>query len=301
MSIWTMLWRRPHNSNETSTGYHTKEELRSKGIKSPSKLLPSKYQSQSSVIKQNKNPSSPKRVNFINSIVILNKEDEAEEEGTVEPSKTEYTNCKNANETDKDVESEKEIEEETKEGTKEEEEDEQEREGNPKDTNTIVYIKERRDIPLMEQKDITTVGNFGSNKDDEGIEWLDVEEPLDLVDTSEESVYESLIKEMPKCSLNYDFRIKKGDSRNLKIPYMIGHKFTANAYIDADLPINIMSLAYYNSIRKNGYEYRGTNFVRLGRDMHAFVGNMSYVIDFTILENIETNIDHSLLVAVKQI
>ncbi|GKB61085.1 protein kinase-like domain, concanavalin A-like lectin/glucanase domain protein, partial [Tanacetum coccineum] len=131
----------------------------------------------------------------------------------------------------------------------------------------------------------------GSNKDDEGIEWLDVKEPLDLVDTSEESVYESLIKEMPKCSLNYDFRIKKGNPRNLKIPCMICHKFTANAYIDVDLPMNIMSLAYYNSIRKNGYEYKGRNFVGLGRDMHVFV---SYIVDFTILENIKTNIDPSL-------
>ncbi|GJY76075.1 hypothetical protein Tco_0481191, partial [Tanacetum coccineum] len=173
-------------------------------------------------------------------------------------------------------------------------EEEQEREGNPVDTNTVAYVEEQRDTPLLEWKNITVVGNLGSNKDDEGIEWLDVEEPLDLVDTSEESVYESLIKEMPKCSFNYDFKIKKGDPRNLKIPCMIGHKFTANAYIDVDLPMNIMSLAYYNSIRKNGYEYRGRNFVGLGRDMHVFVGNMSYVIDFTILENIETNIDPSL-------
>ncbi|GJU80485.1 protein kinase-like domain, concanavalin A-like lectin/glucanase domain protein [Tanacetum coccineum] len=136
----------------------------------------------------------------------------------------------------------------------------------------------------------------GPRKHDEEreIEWLDVEEPLDLVDTSEESVYESLIKEMPKCSLNYDFRIKKGDPRNLKIPCMIGHRFTFNAYIDVDLPMNIMSLSYYNSVRKNRYEYRGRNFIGLGRDMHVFVGNMSYVMDFTILENIETNIDPSL-------
>nr|GEW44283.1 hypothetical protein [Tanacetum cinerariifolium] len=84
----------------------------------------------------------------------------------------------------------------------------------------------------------------GPNRDDKVIEWLDVEEPLDLVDTSEESIYESLIKEMPKCLLNYDFKIKKGDPRNVKVPCMIG--------------------------------------------------NMSYVIAFTILENIETNIDPSL-------
>ncbi|GJS39914.1 hypothetical protein Tco_0564957 [Tanacetum coccineum] len=174
------------------------------------------------------------------------------------------------------------------------EEEEQEREGDPEDTNTIAYIKERRDTPLLERKDITAISKLGSNKDDKGIEWLDVEEPLDLVDTSEESVYESLIKKMPKCSLNYDFRIKKGDPRNLKISWMIGYKFTANTYIDVDLPINIMSLAYYNSIRKNGYEYMGRNFIGLGRAMHVFVGNMSYIIDFTILDNIETNNNPSL-------
>ncbi|GJU70664.1 hypothetical protein Tco_1262069 [Tanacetum coccineum] len=55
-----------------------------------------------------------------------------------------------------------------------------------------------------------------------------------------------------------------------------------------------MSLAYYNSIRKNGYEYMGRNFIGLGRDMHVFVGNMSYIMDFTILESIKTNIDPSL-------
>ncbi|GJX78602.1 hypothetical protein Tco_0326751 [Tanacetum coccineum] len=140
----------------------------------------------------------------------------------------------------------------------------------------------------------TAIDKIRPRGNDEEIEWLDVKEPLDLVDTSKESVYESLIKEMPKCSLKYDFRIKKGDPRNLKIPCMIGHKFMANAYIDVDLPMNILSLAYYNSIRKNGYEYRGRNFIGLGRDMHVYVGNMSYVMDFTILENIETNIDPSL-------
>nr|GEU55425.1 hypothetical protein [Tanacetum cinerariifolium] len=140
----------------------------------------------------------------------------------------------------------------------------------------------------------TTIDKIRSSRNDEEIKWLDVEEPLDLVDTGEESVYESLIMKMPKCSLNYDFRIKKGDPRNLKIPCMIGHKFTANAYIDVDLPMNIMSLAYYNSSRKNEYEYRGRNFIGLGRDIYVFVGNMSYIMDFTILENIKANIDPSL-------
>nr|GEV11802.1 hypothetical protein [Tanacetum cinerariifolium] len=54
----------------------------------------------------------------------------------------------------------------------------------------------------------------GVLRDDEGIEWLDVEDPLDLVNISKESVYESLIKEMLKCSLNYDFKIKKDPDRS---------------------------------------------------------------------------------------
>ncbi|GJZ37991.1 hypothetical protein Tco_0584182 [Tanacetum coccineum] len=176
------------------------------------------------------------------------------------------------------------------------EKDAQKGEGNPKNTNAAEREEEQRDAPQPELKDPTDIKKISLSRHDEerGIEWLDVKEPLDFVDTSEELVYESLIKEMPKCSVNYDFRIKKGDPRNLKIPCMIGHIFTANAYVDIDLPMNIMSLAYYNSVRKSRYEYRGRNFVGLGRDMHVFVGNMSYIMDFTILENIETNIDPSL-------
>ncbi|GKC84389.1 hypothetical protein Tco_1140106, partial [Tanacetum coccineum] len=81
---------------------------------------------------------------------------------------------------------------------------------NPKDTNTMAHNKEQRDTPQLELKDTTAVNNLGPDSIDEGIKWLDIEETLDLIDTSEESVYESLIQEMPKCSLNYDFRIKMG-------------------------------------------------------------------------------------------
>ncbi|GJT77762.1 hypothetical protein Tco_1044487 [Tanacetum coccineum] len=167
---------------------------------------------------------------------------------------------------------------------------------NPKlnvNSTSPVLSAQQRGTPQPELKDPTDTKKIRPSRIDKEreIKWLDVEEPLDLVDTSEELVYESLIKEMPKCLLNYDFRIKKGDPRNLKISCMIGHKFTANAYIDVDLPMNIMSLVYYNSIRKNGYEYRGRIFIGLGRDMHVFVGNKSYVMDFAILENIKTNID----------
>ncbi|GJX28562.1 hypothetical protein Tco_0236641 [Tanacetum coccineum] len=79
----------------------------------------------------------------------------------------------------------------------------------------MAHNEEQRDTPQLELKDTTAIDNLGPNRNDDGIEWLDVEEPLDLVNT------------------------------------------------------------------------------RLGRDMHIFVGNMSYVMDFTILESIENNIDPS--------
>ncbi|GJV29391.1 hypothetical protein Tco_1385839 [Tanacetum coccineum] len=70
--------------NFTSANDLTKEELRGKGIKRPSKLLFLKYLSQSSLVEQNRNPSSPKRIHFVNSIVILNKKLKIHEELTVE-------------------------------------------------------------------------------------------------------------------------------------------------------------------------------------------------------------------------
>ncbi|GJX11152.1 putative ribonuclease H-like domain-containing protein [Tanacetum coccineum] len=82
----------------------------------------------------------------------------------------------------------------------------------------------------------------GTKIEEEG-EWMEYEPPFDLVDVRDESVYESLIVKMP------------------------------------NLPMNIMSLAYYNAI---------------GKEMHVFVGNMGHVMDFTILENVEANIDPSL-------
>ncbi|GKE67530.1 hypothetical protein Tco_1521691 [Tanacetum coccineum] len=64
-----------------------REELRKKGIKSPSKFLSLKYLSPASIKELNKNPSSPKRVHFVNSIVILSANSNTKEED-VSPTNT---------------------------------------------------------------------------------------------------------------------------------------------------------------------------------------------------------------------
>ncbi|GJZ25411.1 hypothetical protein Tco_0569664 [Tanacetum coccineum] len=130
--------------NFTSTNDPTREELQGKRIKSPSKLLSPKYLSQSSLAEQNRNPSSLKRVYFVNSIVILNKEDEAKEEGNVKTSTTEYEDHEMT------VESEEEFEEETEDEIEEEEED------SPKHFDTFLTMKELRYLAL--EKPSTPMG-----------------------------------------------------------------------------------------------------------------------------------------------
>ncbi|GKA86469.1 hypothetical protein Tco_0808180, partial [Tanacetum coccineum] len=124
--------------NFGSTDYPTKEEIQSKGIKSPSKPLSPKYLSQSSLVEQNRNHSSPKRVHYINSIIILNNEDEAKEEGSMRPNTTEYKDHEMTVEAEREVEEE--SEEEFKKGS--EEEIEEEEENNPRYFNTFPTIRE---------------------------------------------------------------------------------------------------------------------------------------------------------------
>ncbi|GKD48373.1 hypothetical protein Tco_1277349 [Tanacetum coccineum] len=114
--------------NVAFVDYLKKEELWSKGIKILLKLLSPKYLSQSSLEEQNRNPSSPKHVHFINSIIILSKESDAKEEENVNPKVTKDKDHNTIVEIEKEVEeeSEEEFEEETKEETGEEEEDDPE-------------------------------------------------------------------------------------------------------------------------------------------------------------------------------
>ncbi|GJZ42714.1 hypothetical protein Tco_0589969 [Tanacetum coccineum] len=60
--------------------HNKKEELKKKGIKYLSKLLSLKYLSPASIKELNKNLTAPKRVHFINSIVILSTDSDTEED-----------------------------------------------------------------------------------------------------------------------------------------------------------------------------------------------------------------------------
>ncbi|GKB41081.1 hypothetical protein Tco_0886023 [Tanacetum coccineum] len=78
---------------------------------------------------QNRKPAFPKRVHFVNSIIILNKEDEAKEQRSVKSSVTKNEDHEIT------FKSEEEFKEETKEETEEEEKD------NPKHCNIFPTVK----------------------------------------------------------------------------------------------------------------------------------------------------------------
>ncbi|GJU74961.1 hypothetical protein Tco_1266366 [Tanacetum coccineum] len=146
---------------------------------------------------QNRSSSSPKHVYFINTITIIRKEEKYREAGSIEPDVTK--------EDDRDIVFK--VEKKVEEGLDC---------SKPK-------IKEgdSREIKRNDLDDRTC----GETKEvEEAREWMEYEESLDLVDTHDESVYESLLEKMPSCSLSFDFRIKKWDPRNLKIPCIIGRK-----------------------------------------------------------------------------
>ncbi|GKC62728.1 hypothetical protein Tco_1095326, partial [Tanacetum coccineum] len=173
---------------------------------------------------QNRSSSSPKHVYFVNTFTIIKKEDESRDASVIE------TNA-----------------------TKDD------------DRDTVVKVEEGLDgsKPEIEEGKSQDIKQNGlddrtcreTNEVEESGEWMEYEEPLDLVDICDELVYESLLEKMLSYSLSFDFRIEKGDPSKFK---------------------------------------DSMNDRTIGKDMHVFVGNMSHVMDFTILENIEANIDPSL-------
>nr|GEU54889.1 zinc finger, CCHC-type [Tanacetum cinerariifolium] len=131
---WTrfkdLLQKVPHHGIDLWLYPYRETGAQKKGNQNPSKLFSPEYLSPASIIELNKNPSAPKCVHFVNSIVILSEESKFEEgETTIDITpKHSHNITKEAKNEVKEVideeESEVETDEEIKEILKEEEEDE---------------------------------------------------------------------------------------------------------------------------------------------------------------------------------
>ncbi|GJS07154.1 retrotransposon ORF1 [Tanacetum coccineum] len=91
--------------------------------------------------------------------------------------------------------------------------------------------------------------------------------------------------------------ITEGCPSKLKIPCNIGHVYVEKAYIDLNSPLNVMTRMMYNWIMRRKLDPRENsdrgvrNFMGRIKEMHVFVGNFTYVMDFMIVEDISSIID----------
>nr|GEV63617.1 Gag-Pol polyprotein [Tanacetum cinerariifolium] len=91
--------------------------------------------------------------------------------------------------------------------------------------------------------------------------------------------------------------ITEGCPSNLKIPCNIRHVHIEKAYIDLNSSLNIMTRMMYTWIMRQKLDLREnsnggvSNFTRRVKGMHVFVGNFTDVVDFMIVEDINSIID----------
>ncbi|GJS06560.1 MAK10-like protein [Tanacetum coccineum] len=241
---------------------------------SKAQLFSPKYLSPASIKELSKNPSAPKRVHFVNSIVILSTDSDTEEEDIslththehelgymVRINEEVEDKGKEEDEMEIDVEVEEVIEEKESEFETDEEIEE-------------VFEEEEED------EDDENFNSFPTMKELSHHEWL-LKNPRP-----------PWVKE----------KIRAGSLNNIKISCMIGHFFKRHAYIDLESPINIMSRRQYNQIvtydlrsrRKPSNPGKISNFVGRVRRLKVFIGSFAYECDFMIMEDTTSIIDRHL-------
>ncbi|GJZ20907.1 hypothetical protein Tco_0557946 [Tanacetum coccineum] len=95
--------------------------------------------------------------------------------------------------------------------------------------------------------------------------------------------------------------IMEGCPSNLKIPCNIGHVHVEKANIKLNPPLNIMTRMMYNWIMRRKLDPREnanggvSNFIGRIKGMHVFIGNFTYIVNFMIIEDINSIIDPRLL------
>ncbi|GJS31200.1 hypothetical protein Tco_0491820 [Tanacetum coccineum] len=85
---------------------------------------------------------------------------------------------------------------------------------------------------------------------------------------------------------NYDKKIHIDCAHNLKFSCVIGFEFKHANFFPL-LYVNVMSKKFHNSIMKDKMVYKGNNVVGALMNIPIFVGTISVMMDFTVLENMD--------------
>ncbi|GJV64310.1 gag-pol polyprotein [Tanacetum coccineum] len=99
---------------------------------------------------------------------------------------------------------------------------------------------------------------------------------------------------------NHDKKIRIDCAHNLKFSCMIGFEFL-HANFFPILYVNVMSIKFYNSIRKDKLEYKGNNVVGALMNVPIFVGTFSILANFAILEYMDAYRDEGMEVTYQMV
>ncbi|GJU15274.1 homeodomain-like protein [Tanacetum coccineum] len=115
-----------------------------------------------------------------------------------------------------------------------------------------------------------------------------VDEPImDIVKTRcDDKIIDGLDEYHSYC--DFDRKIHIGCAYNLQFSCMIGYE-----HVNANF-FPLLSIRFYNSIRKYKVEFKGKNIVRTFMNVPIFVGNFSVLIDFAVVENMDSYRDEGM-------
>ncbi|GJZ89308.1 hypothetical protein Tco_0661090 [Tanacetum coccineum] len=90
-----------------------------------------------------------------------------------------------------------------------------------------------------------------------------------------------------------DEKIRIGYAYNLKFSCMIGFEFV-HANFFPNLPINVMSKKFYNSIMKDNVEFRRRNGLGNFANVLVFIQKIYVISDFTVVEDMDPYLDEGM-------
>nr|GEU43088.1 hypothetical protein [Tanacetum cinerariifolium] len=116
--------------------------------------------------------------------------------------------------------------------------------------------------------------------------------PMDDLVNSENDELDTRISYYLSCC-DYDKKIRSDCAHNLKFSWMIGFGFIHANFLP-NLPINVMSKKFYNSIMKDKIKFKGTNELGNRANIPIFIGNFCVPTGFTVVEDMNPYVDEGL-------
>lgn len=120
------------------------------------------------------------------------------------------------------------------------------------------------------------------------------EGPKENLGVLDNSIIEKLEKDTVGISMRCRNRIEEGDSKVFKISCTTRKKLITDAYIDPDLPTNVISLPHYNEAFPEQITCKGFSGARIENRLPIMIGGFIYDIDLTVIRDIESFISPTL-------